>query len=94
MKKTLLLLMLFLPLLVMAQNITDRVVYLWDVTYSMHGGKCGKHFPHRFKYIGGKNIKIVEYNEKYDIYNEVMTALIEDIKKQDENTEIVVIPFN
>ena len=94
MKKTLLLLILFLPLLMMAQNITDRVVYLWDVTYSMHGGKFGQHYPPRFKYIGGKETKIVEYNEKYDIYNEVMMALVEDIKKQDENTEIVVIPFN
>ena len=93
MRKTILFFILLLPLSMMA-NIDKRVVYLWDVTYSMHGGKQGSKFPTDSVIIAGRWEKIVEYNQKYDIYTPVLKALVKDIQNQSARTEVVVIPFN
>jgi hypothetical protein len=94
--KTLFFLLLFSAVTFAQENNVDkRVVYLWDVTYSMHGGLHGKKYPAKEGVvIGGQPQKIVEYNKKYDIYKPVMEALIRDINSQNARTEIVVIPFN
>lgn len=93
--KTLFFLLLFSAVTFAQENNVDkRVVYLWDVTYSMHGGKHGDKYPTKDVVIGGQPQKIVEYNKKYDIYKPVMEALIRDINSQNARTEIVVVPFN
>ena len=70
-----------------------RVVYLWDVTYSTHGGymggKTAKHVM-----VAGEPMKIEQYNSKYDIYDKLVDALIECIKLQNPESEIIVVPFN
>ena len=75
-------------------EITGRIVYLWDVTLSMHGGYCdmSNNTPH-VKKVGNQERKIPKYKKSDDIYDMVLEALIEDINDQIENTEIVVIPF-
>jgi len=94
--RKLVVLFFLLPAFVFAQeNIGRRVVYLWDVTYSMHGGYMTADKSKKGKVlVAGNNYEIVCYNEKYDIYTSIMNKLIADIDGQDERTEIVVIPFN
>lgn len=70
-----------------------RMVYLWDVTYSMHGGYFSPASVKGQVFIGGKMHTITGYNANNDIYDKVMEALIEDIKQQPAYTDIVVIPF-
>lgn len=95
MRKTLLFFILLLSLSVMANDKIDkRVVYLWDVTYSMHGGLHGSKFPSRNVVIAGQPEEIKQYNKKYDIYTPVLEALVKDIQSQSARTEVVVIPFN
>ena len=97
MKHKLVLLSLFmlLPLCAKAQEAPQhRVVYLWDVTYSMHGGfvTTGKTGNGTVE-IGGKSCTISHYDQNKDIYDKILNALVADINKQRSNTEIVVIPF-
>lgn len=96
MKRLFFTLILFIgPLLLWAQNssgIDRRVVYLWDVTYSMHGGWYAKSGDGKVM-IAGKEYTITKYSEKHDIYDKVLESLITSIKKEDPNTELVVIPF-
>lgn len=70
-----------------------RMVYLWDVTYSMHGGYFAPAAVKDTVTVGGRKCEIVGYNKSNDIYDEIMAALLKDIDKWNENTEIVVIPF-
>lgn len=75
-------------------EITGRIVYLWDVTKSMHGAYCDmSNNTSHFKKIGNQEREIPKYKKSDDIYDVVLEALIEDINDQIENTEIVVIPF-
>lgn len=76
-------------------EITGRIVYLWDVTLSMHGGYCdmNNNTPHSKKVGNNEDCKIRYYKQSDDIYDMVLEALIEDVNDQIENTEIVVIPF-
>lgn len=95
MRKIILLFLLqCLPLAIFAQgNIEKRIVYLWDVTYSMHGGRMGGKSAQEV-IVAGKPFEVVEYNPKYDIYDRIIDKLIADIESQNARTEIVVIPFN
>lgn len=90
-----LLLLMCLPLL-WAQNsssIDRRVVYLWDVTYSMHGGYYAKS-GNGSVVIAGQEHSITRYDKKHDIYDKVLEKLVDAIKNvQDPNAEIVVVPF-
>ena len=84
-----------MPILSKAQEAPQhRVVYLWDVTYSMHGGfvTAGITGTGTVK-IGGKSCPISHYDKSKDIYDKILNALVADINKQRENTEIIVIPF-
>ncbi len=93
-KFILLFLLQCLPLAIFAQgNIEKRIVYLWDVTYSMHGGRMGGKSAQEV-IVAGKPFEVVEYNPKYDIYDRIIDKLIADIESQNARTEIVVIPFN
>lgn len=76
-----------------ATQIDKRVTYIWDVTYSMHGGQMGGNKTQSVV-VGGKKYSIVNYKEEYDIYDRVMEAMIDDINRQNARTEIVVLPFN
>lgn len=83
------------PLFLWAQNSSNdrRVVYLWDVTYSMHGGYYAKSGNGTVK-IAGKEHTITHYNKKHDIYDKTLEKLVAAIKSvEDPNAEIVVIPF-
>ncbi len=75
-------------------SIEKRIVYLWDVTYSMHGGRMGNKYPTQEVKVAGKPFEVLQYNQKYDIYDRIMDKLIADIESQNARTEIVVIPFN
>lgn len=91
----LLFLFALMPILSKAQEAPQhRVVYLWDVTYSMHGGfvTAGITGTGTVK-IGGKSCPISHYDKSKDIYDKILNALVADINKQRENTEIIVIPF-
>ena len=59
-----------------------RYVYLWDVTLSMQGKK----------YPDGVNEK---YDSKYDIYDDVVKFLCDDIENlpSGQNREIIICPF-
>lgn len=94
-KSFFLLFLLFGSISLWAQDsqIDQRVTYIWDVTYSMHGGQMGGGKTQSVT-VGGKKHSIVKYNEQYDIYDKVMDAMIADINSQNARTEIVVIPFN
>ena len=70
-----------------------RMVYLWDVTYSMHGGYFAPAVQTGTVTIAGTSHIIKGYSKSDDIYDKILEALISDIEKQGENTEIVVIPF-
>jgi len=83
MKKTILfaLLCFVSTTVVFAQTKSQRRIYLWDVTLSMHGERCVSGSADSDP--SGKNI-----------YNEVRKFLIQDIESiTDESTEIVVLPF-
>lgn len=95
--------LLFLGLLLMTASMTYartvvsknvRLVFLWDVTYSMHGGHMTSQSNVGHVTIAGEPAKIQFYNKKYDIYDKVVEALVTSIEEQDEFVEIVVIPFN
>lgn len=98
MKRLFFTLILFIcPLFLWAQNsLPYRYTYLWDVTYSMHGGHLSQDpsSTHEIK-IGGKTQKIIKYNAKYDIYDAVLAQLVNDLGRitPDAEGEIVVIPF-
>ena len=89
------LLVVLLPILSYAQEAPQhRVVYLWDVTYSMHGGHIDSSGSKATVMVAGKEMKINPYNKKRDIYDIIMEALIKDIQVQKVETEIIVVPFN
>lgn len=83
------------PMLVMAQEAPlHRVVYLWDVTYSMHGGWVTTGCTETGKVsIGEKIYPISHYDKEHDIYDKILNALVADISAQNDRTEIVVVPF-
>lgn len=85
------------PLFLWAQNssgIDRRVVYLWDVTYSMHGGYYDAKGGNGKVTIAGQEYSIKKYSKKHDIYNDILEKLIDAIKKEENpKTEIVVVPF-
>ena len=89
-------LIVVLPLLSLAQEAPQhRVVYLWDVTYSMFGGYCDMKNTHPTSVtVGGETMQIKYCDKKKNIYNKIMEALIEDIKNQSVESEIIVVPFN
>ncbi len=96
--KLLVLLSLFvlLPIYAEAQDAPQhRVVYLWDVTYSMHGGRMGGKTD-TVLLVGGEKHEIVQYNPNRDIYDATINQLIEDIYRPSITamTEIVIVPFN
>ena len=92
--KTLLFFFLF-SLATFAQGtVNKRVVYLWDVTYSMHGGRYANAAKTGTVTVAGSKEKIVGYDKKYDIYTPVLEALVKDIEARDARTEVVVIAFN
>ena len=93
--KTLFFLLLFSAVTFAQGNYTQRVIFLWDVTYSMHGGYCGgKYAPSVQVVIAGQPHMIDRYAEKYDIYTEAMDMLVSYLDSyNDKNTELVVIPF-
>jgi hypothetical protein len=59
----------------------------------MHGGLRGTDAK-KDVHVGGKPQTIVGYNPKYDVYKRVLDELIDEINKQDQETEIWVIAFN
>lgn len=69
---------LCLVIVLVAQTKSQRRIYLWDVTLSMKGYRGVANHP---------------YQRELDIYNDVRDFLVNDIGKFDENTEIVIIPF-
>lgn len=72
-----------------------RVVYLWDVTYSTHGGYGGDSLPNKPRKVGNETVNIVHYDQKYDIYDRMVNELIRHINGiENVQTEIVVVPFN
>lgn len=91
----LLFLFVLMPICVEAQEAPQhRVVYLWDVTYSMHGGFVTAGVTESgIVVVGGKSCTISHYDKSKDIYDKILNALVADINKQRSNTEIVVIPF-
>lgn len=96
MKKTFILFFLLVSSIMLGAQtpqIDQRVTYIWDVTYSMHGGQMGGNKTQSVV-VGGKKYSIVNYKEEYDIYDRVMEAMIDDINRQNARTEIVVLPFN
>ena len=93
--KLLILLSLFvlMPICTEAQDAPQhRVVFLWDVTYSTHGFKNGKETV--VVKVAGKDMPVERFNKKYNIYDELVKALIESIKLQNPESEIIVVPFN
>lgn len=100
MKKALFLVQLFLLTVpIIAGDFDSRVTYIWDVTYSMHGGQMQDRKDTAGEETGvwedfsGESHDIHWYNEKYDIYKNVVEVLVEDIKKQRSSSELVVILF-
>jgi hypothetical protein len=82
MKKILLFAILIcLVLAVIAQPKSQRRIYLWDVTLSMLGKKC----------VHGEKIHDPDGKNIYENVVRFLTQEIESIT--DENTEIVVLPF-
>ncbi len=96
MKQKFLILLSFLvlmPICIKAQEAPQhRVVYLWDVTYSTHGGRLGS--GHKIVTVANQPMEIVDYNSKYDIYDRLVDALIACINQQNPESEIIVVPFN
>jgi spore coat protein CotF len=94
--KTLFFLLLFSAVtFAQGNNVDKRVVYLWDVTYSMHGGRQSADASKIGTVtVAGSKEKIVGYDKKYDIYAPVLEALVQDIEARDARTEVVVIAFN
>lgn len=87
-------LFLLMPFGVQSQEAPQhRVVYLWDVTYSMHGGQMGGNTSKPVPIADGENVNIEKYNPKYDIYDEILMMLIQKIQEQNDTTEIVIVPF-
>lgn len=93
MKKILSIFLIFFMIGHISAQVNKRVVYLWDVTYSMHGGYFAPFSVKGNVIIGGKNCHIDGYNKEYDIYDKIVDALVTDIEGQNEQTELVVIPF-
>lgn len=92
--KTLFFLLLF-SAVTFAQEVTynKRVVFLWDVTYSMHGGYFGTKGDQQV-IIAGQTHTITKYLKKYDIYDAAMDMLISYIDSyQNADVELVVVPF-
>ena len=90
-------LFVLMPMFAVAQEAPlHRVVYLWDVTYSMHGGSFPRSATHT-KDVGDptnpKKVTITGYEEKYDIYDEIMNFLIQHIQNYGDTAEIIVVPF-
>lgn len=82
----------------LAQNtIPDyRIVYLLDVTLSMHG-YTNKNTPEKNVYLDYNHTelgKMKGYSADSDIYDDLITQLINDIGNTNSSTEIFVIPFN
>lgn len=87
-------LFMLMPLFVVAQEAPrHRVVYLWDVTKSMHGYKKPGG-TNKTVTVAQKDMEIEHYCKEYDIYDQVVEALIQYIKSYGDTTEIVVVPFN
>ena len=93
--KTLFFLLLFSAVTFAQENYTQRIIFLWDVTYSMHGGYCGgKNAKSAQVNIAGQMYSIQRYSEKYDIYTDAMDMLVSYIGSfYGDTTELVVIPF-
>lgn len=70
-----------------------RVVYLWDVTKSMHGYK-EPGGTNKVVTVAQKDMLVEHYHKGYDIYDQVVEALIQYIKSYGDTTEIIVVPFN
>ena len=66
--KTLFFLLLFSAVTFAQGNYTQRVIFLWDVTYSMHGGYFGTKGDQQV-IIAGQTHTITKYLKKYDIYD-------------------------
>lgn len=82
----------------LAQNtIPDyRIVYLLDVTLSMHG-YTNKNTPDKNVYLDYNHTelgKMKGYSADSDIYDDLITQLINDIGNTNSSTEIYIIPFN
>ena len=94
--KTLFFLLLFSAVtFAQENNVDERVVYLWDVTYSMHGGRQSADASKIGTVtVAGSKEKIVGYDKKYDIYAPVLEALVQDIEARNARTVVVVIAFN
>lgn len=94
MRKLLLFIQFFLLAVpIVADEFDSRVTYIWDVTYSMHGGAFGGSKKGSWTDASGNTHTIVQYNAGYDIYDNVVEVLVEDIKKQRSSSELVVILF-
>ena len=86
-------LFLLMPFGVQSQEAPQhRVVFLWDVTYSTHGFKNGKETV--VVKVAGKDMSVKCFDKKYNIYDDLVNALIESIKSQNPESEIIVVPFN
>ena len=93
MRKTVLFFILLLPLSMVAGDFNKRVIFLWDVTYSMHGGYFGSKGDQQVV-IAGQTHTITKYLKKYDIYDAAMDMLISDISSYNSDSiELVVVPF-
>ena len=91
--KTLFFLLLFSAVTFAQENYTRRVIFLWDVTYSMHGGYFGTKGDQQV-IIAGQTHTITKYLKKYDIYDAAMDMLISDISSYNgDSIELVVVPF-
>lgn len=85
--------LLLLTLSVFSRDYDWRIVYLWDVTYSMHGGYFAPKVNKQDVIVGGKNVTIDGYDKKHDIYDNILGALVKDIESLNPRTQVVIIPF-
>lgn len=69
-----------------------RIVFLWDVTNSMHGGYLGKN--NKEVTVAGRPMSITKYNCDYDIYDQILETLVGKIREYHNGDEIIIVPFN
>ena len=92
-RKYVFLLLLVLSMMVFGEEAPlRRVVYLWDVTYSMHGGYLGNN--EKDVVVANQPMHIHKYAVDYDIYDRIVEALIQSIDKWGAEDEIIIVPFN
>ena len=92
-KKLLLLFFILSSVFSVAQEApVHRVVFLWDVTNSMHGGFLGRN--NKDVIVANRPMSITKYNCDYDIYDQILETLVGKIREYRDEDEIIIVPFN